>query len=89
MAISSIKNLAILKSLPDRSAKNAFFAGGRAAVGQITQVEEKTLIHRYVGKVRGVVIQFSNEWIFDTSDEALKNAQDFLADCKKEAIINS
>ena len=80
--ISSTKNLKILEGLPDKAARAAFFAGGRATVGIIEQVENRRIVRRYVGKVRGIVVQTGDQAIFDTREEALANAQKFLADCK-------
>lgn len=86
MLLSNKRNVKVINSLPDRRAKSAFFAGGKATTQQITQVEESALVHRYVGKVRGIVVRGPDDkFLFDTQAEAMAAALWFLQDCKSEA----
>jgi len=84
--LSNTKNLKILEALPDKKSKAAFFSGGRATVGRITQVLDRSLVHKYVGKVRGIIIENSaGQHAFETEAEAKEAADSYLANCKTEA----
>jgi hypothetical protein len=82
--ISNSKNLKILQSLETKAARGKFFAGGRATTQRISQVQDRKIVHKWVGKVRGVVVQVGDQAIFDTEQEALENAQQYLELCRKE-----
>ena len=87
-AQSNLKSVKILENLPDRKSKVAYFAGGRVTTGSVTQYVGKSLIKRYVGKLRGVVVCDKNgEHIFDEEGQAIAAAKWFLADCKREAEL--
>ena len=74
-----------LNKLPLKE-RAAYFAGGRVSVGTITQVQGKTLVNYFVGKVRGVpVTGESGRFCFDTEPEARDCAESFLNHAKWQA----